>query len=143
RVNEYQVLLVDELEFTNAYLEIEKTRFSDRLIVESHVDPDTLEVMVPSFLLQPLVENAIRHGIAKKATAGTIKITSSMEGERLMLSVEDSGPGLTEGEVSTGIGLSNIEERLNHLYDKYTFSLQSSELGGLKVLIEFPVNNHL
>lgn len=143
RVNEYQVLLVNELEFTNAYLEIEKTRFSDRLIVESHIDPDTLQVMVPSFLLQPLVENAIRHGIAKKASVGIIRITSKMEHERLVLSVEDSGPGLVEGGVSSGIGLSNIEERLNHLYDKYIFSLLSSELGGLKVLIEFPVNDNL
>lgn len=60
-----------------------------------------------------------------------------------MLSVEDSGPGLAEGGVSKGMGLSNIEERLNQLYDNYTFSLQPSELGGLKVLIELPINDNL
>lgn len=138
RVNKQKVALMDELEFTGTYLAIEKTRFSDRLTIERDIEDATLEAMVPSFLLQPLVENAIKHGISKKMQPGILKITSKKDGNRLSLSVEDNGPGLNGSFNSEGVGLENIKQRLRQLYDDASFKLLSSELGGLKVEIEIP-----
>ena len=138
RVNKQEVPLRDELEFTGTYLSIEKTRFSDRLTIEKEIDDETLEARVPSFLLQPLVENAIKHGISKKMQPGVLKITSKREGSRLRLSVEDNGPGLNGTFNSEGVGLENIKQRLNQLYSEPSFRLLRSPLGGLKVEIEIP-----
>lgn len=138
RVNDQKVPLREEVEFTNIYLEIEQVRFSNRLTVEKEIDPDTLNAIVPSLMLQPLVENAVCHGVSKKITAGIIKITSQKAGTSLCLTVEDNGPGL-DGEVnSTGVGLKNIKQRLEYLYKEPEFWLASSLLGGLKVQIEIP-----
>lgn len=138
RVNKQEVPLSDELEFTGTYLAIEKTRFSDRLTIENDIDEDTLQAQVPSFLLQPLVENAIKHGISKKMQPGIVKITSKRTGSWLRLMVEDNGPGLNGTLNSEGVGLENIKQRLKQLYSDSTFRLLDSPLGGLKVEIEIP-----
>lgn len=144
RVNKLEVPLLDELEFTGTYLAIEKTRFSDRLTIETEIDDETLEAQVPSFILQPLVENAVKHGISKKMHPGILKITSKKKGRFLNLSVEDNGPGLNGNLNETGIGLENIRQRLNQLYEENSFELLPSSLGGLKVQIEIPfmINNN-
>lgn len=138
RVNKQLVPLMDELEFTGTYLAIEKTRFSDRLTIETDIEDDTLKALVPSFLLQPLVENAVKHGISKKMQPGILKITSKKSGEYLDLSVEDNGPGINGTLNGSGIGLENIRQRLNQLFAENSFELLTSELGGLKVEIRIP-----
>ncbi|MCW9705977.1 sensor histidine kinase [Fodinibius salsisoli] len=138
RVDDQQVPLVDELEFTGTYLEIEKTRFSDRLHIEKEIDEDTLHGLVPSFLLQPLVENAVKHGISHKMQPGKIRISAQKQNGLLSIAVEDDGPGLENSVNVDGIGLENIKQRLNQLYHNSTFELMDSPLGGLKVYIEFP-----
>lgn len=141
RVDQQQVPLMDELEFTGTYLAIEKTRFSDRLTIETDIEEDTLEARVPSFLLQPLVENAVKHGISKNMQPGILKITSKRQGRFLRLSVEDNGPGLGETMNDEGVGLENIRQRLTQLYSEAAFELLSSNLGGLKIQIEIPFSN--
>jgi len=138
RVNQQLVPLMDELEFTGTYLAIEKTRFSNRLNIETSIKDETLEALVPSFILQPLVENAVKHGISKKMKAGILKITSERDGDFLNLSVEDNGPGLNGKLNEQGIGLENIRQRLNQLYSQNSFELSTSPLGGLKVGIQIP-----
>lgn len=138
RVNQQLVPLMDELEFTGTYLAIEKTRFSNRLSIETNIEDDTLEALVPSFILQPLVENAVKHGISKRMQAGILKITSKRDGDFLNLFVEDNGPGLNGKFNEQGIGLENIRQRLNQLYSQNSFDLSTSQLGGLKVEIHIP-----
>src|SRR5262245_7552185 len=111
--------LHEELEFLQKYLEIEQTRFQDRLAVDYSVDPDTLDAEVPRLILQPLVENAIKHGVAPRMGPGTISISSRRDGDRLCLSVRDNGVGLTGGsraQLHGGVGLSNTRDRLECLY---------------------------
>jgi len=106
-----------ELEFLRCYLDIEHIRFQDRLIVEMEVEPQTLDILVPNLILQPIVENAIRHGIARQTNSGRITIRAFKENDRLIMQVEDNGPGLRSnhnpnGNLSGGIGLSNTRARL-------------------------------
>jgi len=111
--------LHEELEFLQKYLEIEQTRFQDRLTVDYDVDPDTLDAEVPRLILQPLVENAIKHGVAPRIGPGAISIATRRDGERLCLSVRDNGVGLTGGsraQLHGGVGLSNTRDRLECLY---------------------------
>lgn len=111
--------LHEELEFLQKYLEIEQTRFQDRLTVDYDVDPDTLDAEVPRLILQPLVENAIKHGVAPRMGPGAISIASRRDGERLCLSVRDNGVGLTGGsraKLHGGVGISNTRDRLECLY---------------------------
>lgn len=138
RMNEHHVSLKDEIEFTGTYLEIEKTRFGRRLAIEIDVDPNTLDAKVPNLMLQPLVENAVRHGISKKMRPGMIRITSGKRGERLSVTIEDDGPGLNGKVNSNGVGLENIRQRLSRLYSDPLFELSSSSMGGFKVQIEIP-----
>jgi len=140
KVNEQVVKLSEELEFTSTYLEIESTRFSDRLFVDWKIDPVTRDAYVPSFILQPLVENAIRHGISKQMKAGTIRISSDKIGDWLILMIDDEGPGLngTAKPKTDGVGLGNIRSRLKQLYGNYQFRLNKSDLGGVKVIIKIP-----
>lgn len=139
RVNEQQVPLREELEFTGIYLDIETTRFSNRLTVEKDIAADTLGAMVPSFLLQPLVENAVKHGISKKLRPGILRITARTRDERLCLAIEDNGPGLNGTMNTKGVGLDNIRQRLVQLYADARFGLEPSALGGLKVNIDIPL----
>jgi two-component system, LytTR family, sensor kinase len=112
-----EVPLAEEIAFTASYLEIEQVRFSDRLRVVWNVDDDATNAFVPHLILQPLVENALRHGIARREEAGLLEIGACRRGDRLLAWVRDDGPGLQSELVnSNGIGVANVIARLNVLY---------------------------
>ncbi len=114
-----QVPLKQELEVLQKYLEIEQTRFESRLAISMHIDFETLDALVPNLLLQPLVENAIRHGIAPHARPGWIAIHAVREGSRLRIEIRDSGNGLPPDRLmalNRGVGLGNTRARLEYLY---------------------------
>ena len=138
-----EVPLKQELDFLKRYLDIEQIRFEDRLQVRMAVDPETLEARVPNLLLQPLVENAIRHGIAQRASAGLIEIHATRANGCLRLQVRDDGPGLPEGEaVHNGVGLTNTMARLQRLYgDAQRVTFANAEGGGAVVTLELPFVN--
>jgi len=140
------VPLSQELRFTDDYLDIEVVRFgADKLRVEKQIDPRTLEVLVPSILLQPLIENSIKHGLEPRIHGGTITLRSRMEGERVLIEVADDGVGMGHRPVSplrrdgAGIGMKNVQERLEVLYgDRAHFSVTSNPGRGTLVSIEIP-----
>jgi hypothetical protein len=137
-----EVRLSEEIELTDRYLAIEKTRLCERLRVHWAIAPDTRNACVPSLLLQPLVENAVRHGIARVIEGGAIDINSTLRDGRLRLSVRNSGARAgrdARGAQSRGIGLSNVAERLKTLYgNDHLFRLTWPETGGCEVVIELP-----
>jgi len=117
--DEQEVPLREELEFLELYLDIQQMRFPDRLRVRMEIEPETLDARVPNLILQPLVENAIRHGVSLAETPGTVSISAYRSGRMLHVEVSDDGPGLQAGwrvEESGGIGLANTVERLKRLY---------------------------
>jgi two-component system LytT family sensor kinase len=142
RVGTQQMKLKDELDFLLKYLEIEQTRFGDRLQVHIDVEPDTLDAAVPNLLLQPLVENALRHGIGPKISGGRIDICARRDGETLWLEVRDNGVGLPHDQMvafHTGVGLTNTRSRLEHLYgDRHRFECHTPPGGGLAITIVIP-----
>ena len=142
RVGVQQVSLKEELDFVEKYLEIERTRYGDRLQVHFSIEPDTLDAVVPNLLLQPLVENAVRHGIAPKLGGGSVEITACRAGDDLQLVVRDNGFGLPAdglGTLDRGVGLSNTRSRLEHLSGaKHRFEFQRPPGGGLAVTIVIP-----
>jgi two-component system LytT family sensor kinase len=131
-----------ELEFANGYLEIEKIRFEDRLTVVLDIAPDTLDAQVPHLLLQPLVENAVRHGIARLSSGGEIRISANHYAGTLHLQVRDNGPGLAEhGEVQSkdGLGVGATRERLRTLYgDDQQIEIRNATQGGVEVNVRIP-----
>ena len=132
------VPLAEEIDFLRRYLAIEQVRFSDRLRIRFQVDPSVESAVVPDFILQPLVENALRHGIAESTEAGLLAISARREGDDLILSVEDDGPGFTEGP-TRGLGLSNTRERLEVLYGgRATLVLTGRAGGGTVATIRLP-----
>jgi two-component system, LytTR family, sensor kinase len=138
-----ETALSQEIAFTEQYLAIEETRLGDRLRVEIAISPDTLDALVPSVLLQPLVENAVRHGVAPLVEGGTIRIQSRLNGPQLQVSVRNSGVPRTGAEEFSepthGIGLRNTAERLKTLYaGAHTFTLQWPRAGGCEVTVELP-----
>jgi signal transduction histidine kinase len=136
-----EVPLARELEYVRLYLAIEEVRFPDRLHVEIEAVAEVLPAIVPHLGLQPLVENAIRHGIAKNAGAGLIAIRAIRSDEQLQISVSDNGPGIRDVEIARGkgIGLTNIRKRLNQLYgDRATLVLSAREGGGAVATISMP-----
>ncbi|HSK72751.1 MAG TPA: histidine kinase [Pyrinomonadaceae bacterium] len=139
-----EVSLKDELEFLRGYLEIEQVRFQDRLQVAFEVEKEALDAQVPNLILQPLVENAIRHGIAPRAEAGLIQIQAKRENGFVQLSVSDNGAGLKDSaKKSGGIGLKNTRERLEKLYgDRQQFEIVSAKNGGLQVNIKIPYHKN-
>jgi len=138
-----EVSLKEELDFLSKYLEIEQTRFRDRLTVKFDVPPDTFDALVPNLVLQPLVENAIKHGIGPRPAPGTIRIRARRVGTMLELAVQDNGVGLSAARLSDfnrGIGLSNTRSRLEHLYGSlHRFEFRQPAEGGLLVLIAIPL----
>jgi len=136
----HEVTLRKELAFLERYLEIEKTRFGSRLTVRLDIQPDTLEALVPNLILQPLVENAIRHGVERCAKPGWIELRSRNENGTLRLVLRDNGPGLAEDRPQReGIGLSNTRARLQQLYgDAHRFELRNTPEGGLLVTVALP-----
>ena len=133
--------LSQEMAFTEQYIGIEKTRLGDRLQVNLAISPDTLDAMVPGMLLQPLVENAVRHGVANIADGGNIAIESGVHEGRLRIVVRNSGrQGPGKGDSEYGIGKRNISERLQTLYgNDHQFWLEWPETGGCVVHVELPV----
>lgn len=133
----------EELEFLKCYLAIEHVRFQNRLNIKMDIEPQVLNVPVPNLVLQPLVENAIRHGIAPRKTAGQIEIKASRKNGMLMVSIQDNGPGLNRSQKKVfqgGLGLSNTRERLTQLYgNDHRFEMINAPEGGLIVMLEIPV----
>jgi LytS/YehU family sensor histidine kinase len=137
-VSSNTVTLQQELEFLDCYLDIEKTRFEERLKIVEEIDSEALDASVPNLLLQPLVENAIRHGIAKKASGGTVAIRAGKLAGRLTITITDDGRTSTPSEKSNGIGLTNTRARLTQLFGSdYIFSVQPTS-DGTRVLIDIP-----
>jgi len=143
RVGVQEVPLAEELDFLSKYLEIEQTRFRDRLTVVFDVQSDTLDALVPNLLLQPLVENAIKHGIAPRPTPGQIAVRARRSGALLELDVQDNGVGLSAARLTDfnrGVGLSNTRSRLEHLYGSlHRFEFRQPAEGGLLVCIAIPM----
>ena len=135
-----EVTLKREVDFLSRYLEIERIRFPNRLTVRMDVDPATLDARVPNLILQPIVENAIRHGIAATAAPGRVEIGATKQAQSLLLRVRDTGPGLVgNGSSTEGIGLRNTRARLERLYgDTSDVSLENCAGGGLQVTIKIP-----
>jgi signal transduction histidine kinase len=139
-----EVTLQQEMEFLKGYLDIEQVRFQDRLTVKVEVEPLALDVKVPNLILQPIVENAIRHGIAPRSTPGLIEINVKRENGMLRIEVRDNGPGLPVNHSSIklfkgGVGLANTRARLDQLYGAaHRFELENNPAGGLTVTLEVP-----
>jgi two-component system, LytTR family, sensor kinase len=134
----HEVTLRQELEFLRRYLEIEQTRFGDRLTVSMNVEPESLDALVPNLLLQPLVENAIQHGIEPHAKGGCIEISAKRVLNQLVLRVTDNGGGLTSNWTE-GVGLGNTRSRLQQLYgNNHEFSLTNGTSGGVTVSATIP-----
>ena len=146
-----EVMLRQELEFLERYLEIQQTRFRDRLTVYFDADPDALDALVPTLVLQPLVENAVRHAIEPRVAPGRLEVRARKANGRLTLEVADDGPGIAAAagpgaidpasipRSGSGIGLSNTRARLQQLYGTgHRFSLENAPAGGLVVTLEIP-----
>lgn len=141
------VLLSEELEWLELYLKLQQMRFSDRLQVSIEAAPETLDALVPNLIAQPLVENAIRHGLASRATPGTIALTTQLVNKRLELRVCDDGIGLPDGwrlENCDGLGLKNTQARLRQLYaEDFKLQLRNREGGGVEALLSIPLRKEL
>jgi signal transduction histidine kinase len=136
-----EVPLKRELDFIQPYLEIEQARLGSRLTVRMEIDPETMDASVPNLILQPLVENAIRHGIAPRAEPGRIEIHARREQEWLKVQVRDDGPGLAGDRMlfKEGVGLANTRARLQQLYGPaHRFELSNGSDRGLTVLVLIP-----
>jgi two-component system, LytTR family, sensor kinase len=140
-----QVRLAQELEFLEKYLEIQKVRFAGRLCVSLQVPAELLGARVPSLILQPLVENAIKHGIEKRAQGGAVRVAAASSAGRLNLSVYNEGPLLEEKSLdgqaprATGIGLSNLRTRLELLYgSEFEMTLKNHDAAGVLVSVSLP-----
>jgi two-component system LytT family sensor kinase len=131
-----------ELEFVNGYLEIEKIRFADRLTVHLDIDPETLDAQVPHLLLQPLIENAVRHGVSRLSSGGEIRIAARHDDRKLHLQIRNNGPGLAESVVErsrVGLGLGVARERLQTLYgNEQSFEIHDMAGGGVEVRLSIP-----
>jgi sensor histidine kinase YesM len=144
RAEQEFVPLAEELNMVEAYLEIERARFGDRIQIQTHVDPGSLKQLIPNLILQPLVENAVKHGLSRKLGPGTIRIDVRMDGPLLALSVGDDGLGMTDaalGEVyDRGVGLRNLRARLERLYGPaHLPEITSAPGSGTRVSLRLPV----
>jgi sensor histidine kinase YesM len=139
---EQEVTLKEELEFLEGYLQIQQTLLEERLRVSWEIDPRTLDCLIPNMMLQPLVENSIRHGLANRAGGGQIAIKAWNTNGALHLEVCDDGVGLNSRSKETtrnGVGLANVRARLEHRYGhSQNFALQETFAGGLTVSITVP-----
>jgi two-component system, LytTR family, sensor kinase len=132
-----EVSLADEFAFVDGYLEIEQARFGDRLRVTRHIDPAALDALVPHLVLQPLVENAVRHGVGPRLSGGTVELRAERRGGTLALEVRDDGVGAAE--FAEGVGIANTRARLAHLYGAdHQFAVSSSPGTGFSLAIEIP-----
>jgi two-component system LytT family sensor kinase len=137
--NEAEISVAEELEYVQRYLEIEQTRFGDRLSVSIQVEPETMKALVPALMLQPLVENAVKHGVLPREDGGSVAIAICRKQGMLELNVSDDGPGLRPGNGRSGVGLANTAARLQELYaENMSFSVENLPLGGLAARIRIP-----
>lgn len=134
-----EVSLKTELDFIGRYLNLEQIRFADSLRVTVNAAPETLDALVPSMILQPLVENALRHGIAKRAKGGVLEVRASRKNGTLEIAVEDNGSRAASAESKEGIGLSNTRARLQQMYggDQF-FELRTNNQGGTTAVVSLP-----
>lgn len=139
-----QVPLAEEMDFAQRYLDIQKVRFADRLHLSLDVPADLLVAQVPTLVLQLMLENAIKHGIAKRAQGGNIRIAAARTNGTLTLSVYNDGPAIGSNPESTcGIGLTNMRTRLQGLYgDRFALNLQNREPDGVEVSVSVPFIEH-
>jgi len=146
QADQQEIPLTDELALLDNYLAIERMRFEDQLTIDVNAEPDTLDALVPRFVLQPLVENAIRHGITTRAAAGHIAVTATRRENQLVLCVCDDGIGLPADwhiEKNAGIGLSNTAARLRQLYnEQHAFAVENATEGGVYAEITLPFRPH-
>jgi two-component system LytT family sensor kinase len=136
-----EVPLREELDFLQRYLAIEQIRFRDRLRTDISVDPNVLDALVPNLMLQPLVENAVRHGIARRAAAGRVCVSARRDTESLVLTVQDDGPGLPEDWSldDAGVGLVNTRRRLAQLYGgDARLTVENAADGGVRAEVVLP-----
>jgi two-component sensor histidine kinase len=137
-----RVTLGSELDALDLYLEIEKVRFGERLVIEKDIDEQALKALVPSLILQPLIENAIKYAISPLEEGGTLRISARVQQGTLALQLADTGPGLgngDNGQKSSGVGLKNTRERLQQLYgDRQALTLAPNEPSGLAITINIP-----
>jgi two-component system, LytTR family, sensor kinase len=136
-----QVPLAEELEFAQQYLDIQKVRFAERLQIRVDVPAELFPAQVPTLILQPMVENAVKHGIAKRVQGGAIRIAAARSNGRLTLSVYNDGPGLPAGweKTHSGVGISNVRTRLQNLYgDEFEMSMRNQAPGGVEVSVSVP-----
>ena len=144
RTHDNFVTLQEELESIDDYLDIEVTRFGpDKLRIEKSVDPDTYSAVVPSMILQPIIENSIKHGLAAKVEGGTVSIRTYRENGHLVIWISDDGVGIPKEELESayteGIGISNVNERLKVVYgSEYQLQLRSEPGHGTQTLIRIP-----
>lgn len=137
-----RVTLGSELGAIDLYLEIEKVRFGERLVIEKAVEEKAMNALVPSLILQPMIENAIKYAISPSEDGGTIRISAKVQRNTLVLQLSDTGPGLGNGNTgkkSSGVGLKNTRERLQQLYaENQAFTLAPNEPSGLTITINIP-----
>lgn len=134
-----EIPLREEIAFARRYLELERVRFGERLRASFEVDPELLDARVPSLILQPLIENAVRYGVGPREDGGSVVVRARRQGPMLGLQVEDDGPGMSRS--GEGIGLSNTRARLAELYGKrQRCEITSGERGGTRVALELPLS---
>lgn len=140
RENDHLITLKEELDFTSIYLDIQQVRFNNRLSIVKDFNGVDMNIKVPSFILQPIIENALEHGIGPYSDAGLLKLGIKEYNGILAISISDDGAGLTKKEFKEGIGLSNIRRRLKELYNEnYEFIISNYLPQGTKVEIKIPV----
>jgi len=141
------VTLKEETEFLRCYLDIEQVRFGDRLTISFELEPQTLSAQVPHLILQPVVENAVQHAIAPRATRGHINIEAKRLNSLLRVVVSDNGPGITSNAISPTkkcVGLTNVRNRLQQVYGPdFRFELTNGKNGGLTVVMEIPFHREV
>ena len=139
----HEVTLEEEIEFLSKYIEIQKMRFNDNLQISMNIDSSTLKILVPNLILQPIVENAFKHGVEQISSTGEIIISSFLENNMLELSVQDNGPGRVsdmQNKNGHGVGLNNTYERLKQLYGgNEKIIIENAEPKGIKMRILIPV----
>lgn len=135
-----EISVAEELEFVRRYLDIEQVRFGTRLHVAINAQPEAMRALVPALVLQPLVENAVKHGVLTREHGGSVTVTAEQKNGALLLCVSDDGPGLPQdGSAIHGVGLRNTATRLSELYGEASrFSLDASVSGGVAAVIEIP-----
>lgn len=140
------VPLSDEIDFVTSYLEIEKARFGDRLKYQISVADEAMSIQVPPLVIQPIVENSVRHGISERASGGTVSIQTEVSVDRLVVTVTDDGVGIesqTDGRKAEGLGIGHTRARLEQLYgDRARLDITPNKSGGTIVTISMPVTSH-